>query len=269
MTDLTKHDLHKHAIGTAFWTKGGLLRVRLERFVDGTDLCHCSLFNLDGGFVRSQTYFNNGVPTEGDIYAIGINWDACNIGLKATHIIFDGDEPAPEDVPTFEHTIPDTHGVAATSGHCASNGGLRGHSVGDVFPYIPFFKGTETQAIEQWVRTPSGDELGPFANLLGMKAAIEFDQLIKKVTFADYNHIAIFSYDNYDDYEEALHYDGVYQSHETIDHLGTTNGVYETIDAVTTVCRCLGNKDIALGIVSNEGVFVTLEDYVAILERNK
>jgi len=259
MTDLTKHDLHKYAVGATFWTKGGLIRARLDRFVDVTDLCHMSLFGLEGEYLRSQTYFNNGVPTEGDIYAIGIDWDACNIGLKATHAIFadaDGDVPA-------------THGVSATSGHCASNGGLRGHSVGDVFPYIPFFKGTETQKIEQWVRTPSGEELGPFANLLGMKAAIEFDQLVKKVTFDEYNHIAIFSYDSYDDYEEALACGGVYHSNETIDHLGTTNGVYETIDAVTTVCNCLGNKSIALGIVSREGVFVALEDYVAILERNK
>lgn len=29
-----------------------------------------------------------------------------------------------------------THGIASTRGHCAGNGGLRGHSVGDIFPLI-------------------------------------------------------------------------------------------------------------------------------------
>lgn len=52
------------------------------------------------------------------------------------------------------------HGVASTSGHLASNGGLRGHSVGDVFPYVPYFKGNPHEgALEQWVITPKGKHL--------------------------------------------------------------------------------------------------------------
>lgn len=45
-----------------------------------------------------------------------------------------------------------SHGVASTAGHLASNGGLRGHSVGDVFPFIPFLKGFDNYC----VRHPSG-----------------------------------------------------------------------------------------------------------------
>ena len=30
-----------------------------------------------------------------------------------------------------------------TSGHLATNGGIRGHSAGDIFPYIIMLKGTE------------------------------------------------------------------------------------------------------------------------------
>lgn len=44
-----------------------------------------------------------------------------------------------------------THGVQSTKGHLASNGGLRGHSVGDTFPFIPFMQGTE-----YCVRHPDG-----------------------------------------------------------------------------------------------------------------
>lgn len=40
-------------------------------------------------------------------------------------------------------------GVASTKGHCAGNGGLRGHSVGGVFPCVIFQKGT--QSPEYWV----------------------------------------------------------------------------------------------------------------------
>lgn len=48
-----------------------------------------------------------------------------------------------------------SHGIASTSGHLASNGGLRGHSVGDVFPYIVVAQGTFDNL--KWnVRAPHG-----------------------------------------------------------------------------------------------------------------
>ena len=44
-----------------------------------------------------------------------------------------------------------SHGVAATAGHLASNGGLRGHSVGDTFPWIVMQRGDRIGVL-----TPAG-----------------------------------------------------------------------------------------------------------------
>ncbi|AUR85222.1 coil containing protein [Vibrio phage 1.070.O._10N.261.45.B2] len=43
------------------------------------------------------------------------------------------------------------HGVAATKGHLSSNGGLRAHSVDDVFPWIVMQRGNRIGVL-----TPSG-----------------------------------------------------------------------------------------------------------------
>lgn len=48
------------------------------------------------------------------------------------------------------------HGVQSTKGHLASNGGLRGHSVGESFPFIIFARGPFDD-IEWCVKSPSGD----------------------------------------------------------------------------------------------------------------
>lgn len=48
-----------------------------------------------------------------------------------------------------------SHGIASTKGHSASNGGLRGHSIGDVFPYIVVAQGP-FDALEWNVRGPNG-----------------------------------------------------------------------------------------------------------------
>lgn len=52
-------------------------------------------------------------------------------------------------------------GVAATAGHCAGNGGLRGHSVGDVFPVVVYQRGTPG-FITHWLRLPDGRDIGPY-----------------------------------------------------------------------------------------------------------
>lgn len=52
-------------------------------------------------------------------------------------------------------------GVAATAGHCAGNGGLRGHSVGDVFPVVIYQRGTPG-FITHWLRLPDGRDIGPY-----------------------------------------------------------------------------------------------------------
>lgn len=54
-----------------------------------------------------------------------------------------------------------THGVAATSGHLADNGGIRGHSAGPVFPFILYAQGT-FDALGYWILQPNGLRIGPF-----------------------------------------------------------------------------------------------------------
>ena len=51
-----------------------------------------------------------------------------------------------------------SHGVAATAGHLASNGGIRGHSAGDFFPFILVGTGDD-----HWlVQMPNGRQWGRF-----------------------------------------------------------------------------------------------------------
>lgn len=54
-----------------------------------------------------------------------------------------------------------THGVAATKGHVAGNGGLRGHSCGEVFPFVIYAQGTFDD-LWYWVLQPNGLRIGPF-----------------------------------------------------------------------------------------------------------
>ena len=54
-----------------------------------------------------------------------------------------------------------THGVAATAGHLADNGGIRGHSAGEVFPFVIYQQGTFNE-LHHWVLQPNGLRIGPF-----------------------------------------------------------------------------------------------------------
>lgn len=53
-------------------------------------------------------------------------------------------------------------GVHNTLGHCVGNGGLRGHSVGGVFPCVIYQKGVP-DALTHWVLQPNGVHAGPHA----------------------------------------------------------------------------------------------------------
>lgn len=48
-------------------------------------------------------------------------------------------------------------GIEQTKGHTADGSGLRGHSVGDVYPYIVFAKGTSDRI--RWHVMKAGDSL--------------------------------------------------------------------------------------------------------------
>lgn len=69
-------------------------------------------------------------------------------------------------------------GVSMTAGHLACQGGLRGHSVGDVFPYVPYFKGKYGEQV--WVHCPSGEQLGPFVTQEQMYDALEFLEVYRE-----------------------------------------------------------------------------------------
>lgn len=53
------------------------------------------------------------------------------------------------------------NGVQSTAGHCSGNMGLRGHSVGDVFPVVVYQRGTPG-FITHWLRLPDGRDIGPY-----------------------------------------------------------------------------------------------------------
>lgn len=59
-----------------------------------------------------------------------------------------------------------THGVAATAGHLADNGGIRGHSAGEVFPFVIYQQGTFNE-LYHWVLQPNGLRIGPFDDHAG------------------------------------------------------------------------------------------------------
>lgn len=54
-----------------------------------------------------------------------------------------------------------THGVAATAGHLADNGGIRGHSAGPAFPFVIYAQG-EFSALTYWILQPNGLRIGGF-----------------------------------------------------------------------------------------------------------
>lgn len=56
------------------------------------------------------------------------------------------------------------HGVAATKGHISGQGGLRGHSVGDIFPYIVFAQGNPhvVGGLRWRIRKPDGSVVGDY-----------------------------------------------------------------------------------------------------------
>lgn len=253
------NSLHDAKMGEVFWTTDGEERVRVEHRVGLTDMYECTVFDSeDGRRMLTCRYFDNGIPTRGDVI---------NKRLK-----FPVDEVAEPDT---LNTLG-VHGVAATSGHCESNGGLRGHSVGDVFPYIPFFKGSEIEedpwAVTQWVRTPNGDELGPFDSIIDMCAAIEFHALAMKATFTGYHHVIFWNAGNYESYMDAFLHGAIYTTNETVDVLGdgtTTNGIYEVLDIIRTLHECVGSNDIVAGVLSDEGEFFTLEQLTDYIELNK
>lgn len=51
--------------------------------------------------------------------------------------------------------------MTTTSGHLKSNGGIRGHSAGDFYPYRVMIQGT-MDSLKYWVINPQGDKVAWF-----------------------------------------------------------------------------------------------------------
>lgn len=64
-------------------------------------------------------------------------------------------------------------GVAATRGHLSGNGGLRGHSVGGVFPCVVFARGNPNVKLDWCFLAPNGSEFGGFISYEDAYAAAQ------------------------------------------------------------------------------------------------
>lgn len=164
-------NLRRAAIGAVFWTIGGY-RARIEsrkRPNSADEEWEASIHREDGSWKCNIEYNMYGIPRTMP--------DGSDFDLVWSHDDVDRDRQALQELDKQPDPAHKDHGVAATLGHLQSNGGLRGHSVGDVFPYVPFYKGA---SCEQWVRCPDGTEEGPFSSIAAMHKFIETNELIKE-----------------------------------------------------------------------------------------
>ncbi|QBZ71519.1 hypothetical protein [Escherichia phage Lidtsur] len=78
------------------------------------------------------------------------------------------------DVAALIHDEEEQRGVAATRGHLAGNGGLRGHSVGGVFPCVIYATGNIHAAPPVWnFKSPDGVEHTGFISYEDAEAAAQ------------------------------------------------------------------------------------------------
>lgn len=192
-------NLRRQAIGATLWTLGGY-RARIEskqRPDSEHPVWSCALYRPDGSWHSTMNYNMYGLPvnmqdgeTEFDMVwrnedidpELQLRVHTIDIHSNPAHRIDAAEAEmriaaAMSDGAVYQAVRGGRHGIAATLGHLASNGGLRGHSVGDVFPYIPFFKGPN---FEEWVRCPDGTEEGPFASRDALIRFIDMHHLTKE-----------------------------------------------------------------------------------------
>lgn len=185
-------NLRRQAIGSVLWTRGGY-RARIEsklRPDSEHPVWSCALYRPDGSWHSTMNYTRYGLPVNMQDCATEFDlvWSHDDVDAEMqlqVHTIDIHSNPAHKVNAVQRQVIHEIGelademqaGVAATRGHLASNGGLRGHSVGDIFPYIHMYKGPD---FEHWVRCPDGTEEGPFANRDAMIRFIETHQLMKE-----------------------------------------------------------------------------------------
>jgi len=258
-------NLRRQAIGSVLWTRGGY-RARIEsklRPDSEHPVWSCALYRPDGSWHSTMNYDRSGLPvnmqdceTEFDLVWSHEDVDA-EMQLQV-HTIDIHSNPAHKVNAVQRQVIHEIGelademqaGVAATRGHLASNGGLRGHSVGDIFPYIHMYKGPD---FEDWVRCPDGTEEGPFANRDAMIRFIETHQLMKE-------HDALPTFT-----EPPLQVIGC----QTSDILVTRKKAERMLELIEYLDFCLLFEDTPdIGVVDDNGEWHSLQDYLNILEQS-
>lgn len=69
-------------------------------------------------------------------------------------------QPSPVNMPEIKKPECYAHGVSSTKGHMSSSGGIRGHSAGDVFPYVIVLVGSFVSGFKYHVIGPGLKGLG-------------------------------------------------------------------------------------------------------------
>lgn len=75
----------------------------------------------------------------------------------------------------------------------------------------------------------------------------------------EYMHLMIYDGSNYSDYEEAKASGAIYTTESYIDALNYTTGVWDTLEIVAALGKCVGNTELVAGIETPNG-FLTLQE---------
>jgi hypothetical protein len=75
--------------------------------------------------------------------------------------------------PAVIRELEEARGIAATKGHCAGNGGLRGHSVGGVFPCVIYSYGNPNNGLLWGFISPDSVEHEDYASYDAAYSAAE------------------------------------------------------------------------------------------------
>lgn len=262
-------NLRRAAIGSTFWTLGGY-RARIEsKLRPDTDnpLWSCAVYRPDGSWHSTMNYNRYGLPSSysDSVTSFDMVWSVNDIDKELqlhVHTIDIHSNPAHKidaaeaelriaaalsDGAIYQAASDARHGTAATLGHLASNGGLRGHSVGDIFPYIHMYKGPN---FENWVRCPDGTEEGPFANRDAMIRFIETHQLMK-----EHDALPTFTMPPL-----------VVKGEEPSELLMTPKRAERTLELLNYIDG--GHIQLPVGVLDDDNNFHTLDEYLEIIEKS-
>lgn len=242
-------NLRRQAIGSVLWTLGGY-RARIEsklRPDSEHPVWSCALYRPDGSWHSTMNYNRYGLPLsmQDDKTEFDMVWSRGDVDaemqLQVHTIDIHSNLAHKVDAAVAER------GVAATLGHLASNGGLRGHSAGDIFSYIHMYKGPN---FEHWVRCPDGTEEGPFTNRDAMIRFIETHQLMK-----EHDALPTFTMPPF-----------VVKGEEPSEILMTPKRAERTLALLNYIDD--GHIQLPVGVLDDDNNFHTLDEYLEIIEKS-